>query len=390
MFGQYLFNNPLNMKKLLSTLFMLLMYNYCFCQSKPKLTDEVKLNQCIQQQTNYFTFNGATPNGKGWDILTLLFKQNQFVAWGEYHNSPVLSRLTAYALESAAKQGYKAFCVETSPFVATELMRIANTKSPADTLLKLYKSGYPNIGTLPFFKSKEDAEMLVAVKKFKYAIWGIDQEFQMSFSHCMAKVFGVLSKKRKKEYQTVYDSLQAKWWYPDTKLLDSLNKITSKKNLKAVLKDIKISKEIYRNNDNEGRAALMKRNFFDYYNSCKNEKVFLKLGNNHLAKGLNLQTNIYDIGNAVYELAQRNGTSFANVYLMVRFTTENGTVVDDFANPANENPKVFNQLYDKERWVLVDIRKMRTSLRYDGSLTKDTYALLEKYDYVLISPEVMN
>jgi len=378
------------MKNLLCLL-LLLKFGGSYGQTKQILTDEAKLNRCIAQNTSYFNFNGEEgPIGKGWDLLTNLFKENQFVAWGEYHNSPLLAQLTSYALESAYKSGYRSFCVETSPFVAAELMRISQSAAPADTLLKIFKNGYPDIGSFPFFKSKEDAKMLTAVKKFNYTIWGIDQEFQMNFSYGMNKVYHSQPSKIKQQFKKVYDSLQARWWYPDTKLLDSVKSRIRQKKLKAVLDDIKISKEIYRNNDNEARAVLMKKNFFNYYNHSKNNKVFFKLGSNHLAKGINLLTNVYDIGNAVYELSQRNQTKFANVYLMVRYTTEKGVLVDDLNTTANENPKVFSKLYDKEKWVLVDVRKMRNTLNYDESLTVDTYKLLEKYDYVLISPEIMN
>ena len=377
------------MKNLLSLL--LLLTCYCsYSQTKKALNDDDKLNRCIAQSTHCFTFNGEVPNGTGWNLLQNLFKENQFVAWGEYHNSPMLSLLTSYALESASKSGYKSFCIETSPFIAAELRRISRTASPADTLERLYNTGYPNIGNIPFFKSEQDAQLLTTIDKFNYSIWGIDQEFQMSFSYCIDKIYNAQSKRVKQRYKSVRDSLQAKWWYPSTKLLDSLKNGISQKKLKAELDDIKISKDIYRNGDNEGRAALMKKNFFNYYNKANNEKVFFKLGSNHLAKGINLQTNIYDIGNAIYELAQRNRTKFANVYFMIRYTTEKGKIIDDLYNDEHENPKVFTRLYDKEKWVLIDIRKLRTSLNYDNSLTIDTYKLIEKYDYVLVSPEIMN
>lgn len=376
------------MKNLLSVL--LVFACYCsYAQTKQAANDSDKLNRCIVQNTSYFTFDGEMPNGKGWNLLEDLFKENQFVAWGEYHNSALLSQLTSFALASAAKNGYKKFCVETSPYMATELMRIGRTASPADTLARLYHTGYPNIGNIPFFKSKEDAQVLTAANKFNYAIWGIDQEFQMSFAYCINKVYDAQSKRFREQYKSLRDSLLARWWYPSSKLLDSLKNRVSQKKLKAVLDDIKVSKEIYRNGDNEGRAALMKKNFFDYYNRHANEKVFLKLGSNHLAKGINLQTNVYDIGNAVYELAQRNQTKFANVYLMVRYITEKGKVIDDLENDVPENPKVFTRLYNKAQWVLVDIRRLRTTLAYDNSLTPDTYKLIEKYDYVLVSPEIM-
>lgn len=368
----------------------LLSFNFSFAQSKKKTTDEEKLTKCILENTNYFTFNGKKPNGKGWDIIENLFAENQFVAWGEYHNSPLVSQLTGYALESASKVGYKTWCVETSPFIASELLRIAKTKNPFDTFLKIANER-PNFTTFPFFESKEDIGMLSTANTFGYSIWGIDQEFQMSFPYCLDKVYQAQPKKIKQQFKPVYDSLKAKWWNPEANLLDSLKKGINQPYLKKILDDIKISKDIYYYSDNQKRADLMKLNFYSYYDQQKNknEKVFFKMGANHLAKGLNLETNLYDIGNAVYELSQRNKTKFSNVYFMVRYTEDKGVITDDFEETNNQNPKVFSKLYDKDKWVLVDLRTLRLRMRYDNTLTSDTYKIIEKYDYVLISPETL-
>ena len=365
-----------------------------FGQPKPKLTDEQKFNQCVSVNTNYFTFDGQRPNGKGWTIMESLFAENQFVAWGEYHNSPIVSQLTTLALENAAKQGFKTWCIETSPFVAKELMQIARTKNPADSLISLSKT-HPDYSTFPFFKTKEDAQMLVSANEFKYTILGVDQEFQRTFPYCMTKVYDAQSSKLKVQYKPVYDSLMIKWWMPNDKLLDSLKNAVSQPDFKEALEDIKTSKKIYIGNDNGYdnllRASLMKRNFFNHYDNSKvkNEKVFFKMGSNHLAKGMNLETHIYDIGNAVFELSQRNKTSFANVYFMVRYSMEEGKIIDDMEADKPENPKVFSKMYDKEKWVLVDVRTLRERIRNDNTLTIDTYKLIEKYDFVLVSPEIL-
>lgn len=382
-------NQKYKMKKKL-LIIALLIFNFCSGQTKKKMTDEEKLTKCILENTNYFTFNGQKPNGKAWDILKNLFAENQFVAWGEYHNSPVLSELTTYALESASKNGYKIWCVETSPFAASELMRIAKTENPLDSILQIAKDR-PGFKTFPFFQTKEDISMLTAANKLGYSIWGIDQEFQTAFPYCLDKVYQAQPKNTRKQFKAVYDSLKVKWWNPDANLLDSFKNGIKQPNLKRVLDDIKISKDIYYYRDNQRRADLMKTNFYYYYDvlKTKNEKIFFKMGNNHLAKGMNLETNLYDIGNAVYELSQRNKTSFSNVYLMVRYTEEKGVITDDLEETNNQNPKVFSKLYDKEKWVLVDLRTLRLRMRYDNSLTPDTYKIIEKYDYVLVSPETL-
>lgn len=369
---------------------MFLIFNLALGQEKKKITDEEKLTKCILENTNYFTFSGQKPDGKGWDILENLFANNQFVAWGEYHNSPLLSQLTNYALESASKYGYKTWCVEISPFAASELMRIAKSENPLDTIFKIANER-PNFTIFPFFQTKEDIDMLTTANKFGYTIWGIDQEFQTAFPYCLDKVYQAQPKKTKEQFKAVYDSLQVKWWNPEAKLLDSLKNGIKQPNFKRVLDDIKKSKDIYYYSDNQSRADLMKTNFYNYYDGLKtkNEKVFFKMGSNHLAKGMNLETNLYDIGNSVYELAQRNKTNFSNVYFMVRYTQENGVITDDLEETNNQNPKVFSKLYNKDQWVLVDLRSLRLRMRYDNSITSDTYKIIEKYDYVLLSPEIL-
>ena len=373
------------MKKILTIVIVLVSY-FSHGQSTPRLTDEQVFNKCVLENTNYFTFDGQKPVGKGWTILEGLFAKNQFVAWGEYHNSPVLSKLTSFALESASKSGYKTWCIETSPFIASELTVFSKAKNTTDTILTIAKK----FG-IPFFRTKEDASMLIAANKFNYSIWGLDQEFQVTFPHCITKVYDSQPYKIRQKYKAVYDSLLAHWWWPKKILLDSLQKGITELRYKSLLADVATGKKIMNDNDNLLRSSIMKNNFYSYYDKLKskNEKVFFKMGNNHLARGLNLETKLYDIGNAVFELSQRNKTNFANVYLMVRYTMEGEKIIDDMEAKKHENPIVFSKLYDKEKWVLVDVRSLREIMQSDNTLSIDTYKLIEKYDFVLVSPEIL-
>jgi hypothetical protein len=103
--------------------------NLCFGQTSKTKVDSTRFNKLVLENTNSFQFDGKKPIGKGWEVLEKQFSDNQFVAWGEYHNSTQLSQLSNYALEAASKFGFKNWCVETSPFVANELTRISGTKS---------------------------------------------------------------------------------------------------------------------------------------------------------------------------------------------------------------------------------------------------------------------
>ncbi|REA55052.1 hypothetical protein DSL64_28555 [Dyadobacter luteus] len=156
----------------------------------------------------------------------------------------MISRLTSYALESASLQGYKNWCVEVSPFVASELTRFSKSKNPEESLLAVSKD-HPSYGTFPFFKTNDDAKMLITAAEYKYNIWGIDQEYQMAFPYCINQVYDAQPPKVKQTYRDLRDSLLAQWWLPKVKLLDSLRNGITQPKLKAVLDDIKLSRTIY-------------------------------------------------------------------------------------------------------------------------------------------------
>ncbi len=202
---------------------------------------------------------------------------------------------------------------------------MAKSKNPMDSFIQISRD-HPNFTVFPFFQSKEDIAMLTKANSLGYSIWGIDQEFQMSFPYCLNKVYQSQSINIKARYKGVYDSLKKKWWSPDFELLDSLKKVLKQPAYKDILESIKTSVKIYSEDDNVLRVSEMKGNFFNYYNAVKNtnEKVFFKMGNNHLAKGLNLETSVYDIGNAAFELTQRNKTNYTNVYFMVDIRKRKG------------------------------------------------------------------
>ncbi len=363
----------------------LLISTLSFGQANKPITDEEKLAKCIIEHTSDFTFDGQKQSGAGWTILENLFKENQFVAWGEYHGSPLLSQLTSAALESASKFGFKTWVVETSPFIASELNYFAKSKNTTDTILQIAKK-FP----IPFFKTKEDASMLITAGKFNYTIWGLDQEFQTTFPYCISKVYNAQPTKIKEKYKPVYDSLIAHWWWPSKKLMDSLAKGITENKYANLINEVAIGKKIMDEDNNLERATLMKNNFYNYYDKLKfkNEKIFFKMGSNHLAKGMNLETKLYDIGNAVFELSQRNKTNFTNVYLMVRYTMNGDKIIDDMEGDKHDNPVEFSKLYKKDKWVLVEVKTLRESINGDNTLTNDAYKIIEKYDYVLISPEI--
>ena len=85
----------------------LMVAGICSGQTKKVMADSSRFNKLLRENTTSFIFNGQEPSGEGWTLLEKQFAQNQFVGWGEYHNSALFSQLSTFALAAASKYGFK-------------------------------------------------------------------------------------------------------------------------------------------------------------------------------------------------------------------------------------------------------------------------------------------
>jgi hypothetical protein len=242
--------------------------------------------------------------------------------------------------------------------------------------------------------------MLQTAVKNNISVWGIDQEFQMVFPQHLTRAYNNLSASIKKANKPLFDSIMVKWYFPKTKLLDSLIKLLTNKEDVDRLTQIKLSKAIYASSgddsyaSNSDRAALMKTNFYTQlaaYQKLNTNlvKIFFKMGDNHLAKGFNLKTHQLDMGNLAYELAINKGSTYSNVQFVPRFyKNKEGQIIDELQNKETEYSIFFLQQYKKDNWVVIDMRPLRKKLAFDNTLDKNTYEIIEKYDVIVLSPEI--
>ena len=269
-------------------------------------------------------------------------------------------------------------------------------------LLKNFNKTYGIEGytAIPFFSSSEDSVMLQTAITQKMAIWGIDQESQMSFPYHLSKVFNDLSPALKVQNKSLLDSLMKKWYFPKEELLDSLSKLSKDKENMTRLEEVKLSEDIYANYGedkfqmNSDRAKLMKKHFYSYLKTSEKQnsqaqKIFFKMGSNHLAKGFNLETHQLDMGNLAHELAIMKGSSYTNVQFIQRLSKNNkGVVVDEMLQKTSEYSKFFMAHSQKDKWVVIDLKPLRAALKHDKTLDEVTYEIIEKYDTIILSPEI--
>jgi hypothetical protein len=146
------------MKKILCSCFLFL----CF----GTYAQNVKvLDSIINKQKLDFDIVNNKPTGDGWNFLMKQYAENNYVGWGEYHNSPLISLLTTEALKVAAKNNYNAWAVEISPMAAAALENYIVDKVAYQNYRKAngaYQGkDFKQFTFIPFFSSSADSIMLL-------------------------------------------------------------------------------------------------------------------------------------------------------------------------------------------------------------------------------------
>ncbi|MGG9964743.1 hypothetical protein [Ferruginibacter sp. SUN106] len=365
------------------------------------------LDSIINTSRLSFEIVNDKPVGDGWNFLMKQYAENNYVGWGEYHNSPLISLLTKEALGEAAKNNYNAWAVEISPMAAAALETYAIDKSAYQKYRKANEvfqgKNFKAFTLTPFFYTAPDSLMLLAAVKNNIKLWGLDHEFQLSFHLYINQAYNNLTKANQVKCKAAYDSAIKYWYMPQPEDIDAIIGLSKSKKDIADLNEVKKAIDIYTKHERRKtiyqslscRTDLMKQHYYTYLKAFqakykKSPKVFLKMGDNHLAKGINMEKQQYDIGNMIYELSKMEGVNFTNIEFVPRMSKDNNDkIVDELSDPNTPYSPYFLKQYNANKWIVIDLRPMRAFItRTDGSIDENGYEIIKKYDIMVLSPEI--
>jgi hypothetical protein len=388
------------MRKTLFSCFLVLSF-YTYAQNV-KVLDSI-----VNKQKLSFDIVNDNPIGDGWNFLTKQFAENNYVGWGEYHMSPLISLLTTEALKVAAKNNYNAWVVEISPMAAAALENYVVDKVAYQKYRiahEVYQGkDFKQFTFTPFFYSAADSMMLLAAVNSNMKLWGLDHENQLSFHLYVNEAYNNLNKGDQAKCKSAYDSAMKYWYMPQPEDVDAIMALSKNKKDIENLTEVKKAVDIYTKHERRktiyqslvNRTDLLKQHYYNYLKAYqaknkKNPKVFLKMGDNHLAKGINMEKQQYDVGNMIYELSKMEGVNFTNIEFVPRMSKDNkGKVWDEMEDPQTPYSKFFLKYYDPKKWVVLDLRPMRAFItRTDGTVDENGYDVIKKYDVMVLSPEV--
>jgi hypothetical protein len=365
------------------------------------------LDSIINKQKQSFEIVNDKPTGDGWTFLMKQYVENNYVGWGEYHNSPLISLLTTEALKVAVKNNYNAWAVEISPMAAAALENFVVDKVAYQKYRKaneVYQGkDFKQFTFTPFFYTSADSLMLLAAVNNKIKLWGLDHENQITLHLYVNEAYNNLSKADQVKCKSAYDSAMKYWYIPQPEDVDAIIALSKNKKDIENLQEVKKAVAIYTKRERRktryqslvDRTDLLKQHYYIYLKAFqtkykKNPKVFFKMGDNHLAKGINMEKQQYDVGNMIYELSKMEGVNFTNIEFVPRMSKDNeGKIVDELADPNTAYSHFFLKYYDPKKWVVIDLRPLRHFItRTDDTIDENGYDTIKKYDVMVLSPEI--
>lgn len=354
----------------------------------------------MKYETEKNSFQGA-----GWKQIVNRVQGAQNVLIGEDHFTNEIPAFTDAVLGTA---DFENFVIEVDPYT-TETIEHSIQKMSANERAKFnkqYGSFFSFYALKPEYSLLEKAvgkniNLLGAEQIVKYGDQIVLQKLLKDTSSI--KISGLLKemmdgsaqhfrKFRQDRSHTLYFETEE-----FGKDLNQLEKYELSEFSRQAIRDMRISRDIYRNNDHGKRISLIKRILVDSLDTWKEHRNLFKYGAVHMPRGESL-LRIYDVGNLV---ANVTDAQFSNSYHIMIFGMSGmkGTPFQHFPNTPVDASKgmlasmaPFFRVIPEEagQWYVFDMEPLRKALR-TGELkpgNKLQERVIKGYDTLVIIPKV--
>jgi erythromycin esterase-like protein len=380
------------------------------------------LTRLIRQHRTSFTPAGQQFTGPGWETLQHAISQSQFVLLGEEpHGAAEIPGL----VDAVARVLHpKALVAEISPYEAQQLNQLAAQPG----LPTAYQQRYPF--SLSFYSWTEEFELAQALQRRGVPVVGIDMLYVGNSGHLLAQMADLAHEPRVQRalrqmaqtYLThdrlVYQPGSTTPFYLNTRspaALDSLLALTTHESLplqemaKALATSYAISRTYQTHtplptgfSGHQARVNLLKRTLLSQLKpyqtgtTSRLPKLLFKFGTNHVGRDRALESNIFDIGNLMANLADAQDSRSLHLLVVGQQGTQNTTDTFDHAHnssPLTPQDNAYLQVFFTQAgpaWQLVDLRPARQALLNHQVAVQNP--LLERtllnFDYLIVIPTV--
>ncbi|WP_462252635.1 hypothetical protein [Ekhidna sp.] len=326
---------------------------------------------------------------------------NQYIGMAEVHNSAQLSLFTKALLNTLDEKGFEHFVMEMGPNTAAILQETTANFEQAPANIKKINQAYGKKSSyrtpLVFANKIEDAVFLQEAAKLGFTLWGIDQEYDGSYTMLLDDIYkrssnrdGSFTSAYEKARSTFNKVLYKKKYceYLSNKEINNFFSMIEDEDLIKVIEDIRMSWDIYckhtQGGSNQLRANYMKKNFDSYTSTHgKDAKVFLKMGNVHMTHGTS-PFGVNDMGKHITEISKKEDKGFLIMRELISY--RNGK--SNIGKSGWKSVTMLLELGRKDQWTVVDLRPFREKVASGELTTNNKYAFeLNSYDLLIIPPD---
>ena len=408
------------MKYLLTTLLTACIITHGWGQSR-------SIDSYLEDAVLHFTLDTSL-SANGREFFDSLLADNHYFILGEYHGSVQISRLTNALLPLYAKHGGKVFGLEIGP-QASRQINDGMARETAAAFFGRLNGAYTIVTAerpytpIPFFRSAGDARFLQTAFDHGLTTIGLDQENLFSYPLLIDSLIGTLPAADvdlRTLARTLRDSVaiylergvtaQARGGSRREGLAVKLEEsaflqralgalAAGGPRAEEVIASLRTSNAIYYHHgigDWWNSNRLRTENFVDNFREAlvpdgtvSEERLFLKIGGLHAAKGMNNYYR-YDIGNLIYETARLTGRKSLHTVIIDRFwVQEDGEWTDSLEDSTSWLATNLGQLLQAgkpDRWTVIDLAKVRKQGLYGKDVHPTVRQYFERYDLFIIPP----
>ena len=278
--------------------------------------------------------------GPGAELLLREAEEAHFFLFGEQHATADIADLAAALVRDLVPRGYYHAVIEVGPAGARRLESLLRDEDP-EALARYFATG-TNLFSIPFYSFREEAAVVRALMETSPApapvLWGLDQEFVAGAGPALDRLAELAATDAERAaVERARNAAAANPMYLGTAPAEELEQLaaafegSSSAEARELAERMVASNRIYGPFTGRGgsvyeanreREHLMKENFLARYRPVRAgrdapPKVFVKLGANHLFRGL-APTHVLSTGTFLDELAVTEGVRTYSVHVDCR------------------------------------------------------------------------
>lgn len=388
--------------------------------------DSLGAAEILRANAHPLTLENGELRGPGADTLWSEARRSRFVMVGEDHGFAEVPRFCAALFRGLHRAGYGHVAIEVGPISAKTAARLAISPRPIEAF-RAFEAAHP--WGIPFLFWQEEVEWVTDALHTAGGgpdvLWGLDQEFiespqilleglvtQSRAPKSKALAESCLAAAREGNRQLMKGNPAASWLVAaDEATFTRLRAAFPTGEGAHIVSELSQSRAVYQPvfrgdgySNNLDRSRLMKRHLEDYLAARraageKTPRVMFKFGGSHTMRGRTI-ANVYDMGSALHEIAELEGSRAFGLYVQGVSGTQNayrpfGSTPPDTAkaiDPAGSDLYFAGDLAGvaagDTTWRLVDLRPLRRALASRGG--KGVPPAVEKlawsYDAALLLP----